>query len=131
MTDTTDYADLENDLRQTRERLRGEIEQRLLDSEANAYEDIAHRVHDAGEASVSDLLKGLEFDRIQNESREIEAVEHALTKFDNNQYGICEDCGTQIRIERLRAEPTATRCINCQQKHETEFEEGARSTHSL
>jgi RNA polymerase-binding protein DksA len=131
MNATTDYAELENDLRQRRESLRAEIEQRLLESEASSYEDVAHRVRDAGEASVSDLLKGLEFDRIQNESREIEAVEHALTKFDNNQYGICEDCGIRIPIERLRAEPTAIRCVNCQQKHETEYEEGARRTDSL
>lgn len=124
------FAQLENTLRARRETLRGEIERRLAESGEERYRDIAHRVRDAGEASVSDFLKGLGFQQIERLSRELESVEHALTKFDNSQYGLCEDCGALIGIERLRAQPDARRCVACQEKHEIEFG-GARGTASL
>ncbi|HET6725264.1 MAG TPA: TraR/DksA C4-type zinc finger protein [Gammaproteobacteria bacterium] len=131
MTEHKDFAELENTLRERREALRGNIERHLMEAEEDQYRDIAHRVRDAGEASVYDLIKGLEFERIETESRELEAVEHALIKFDNSQYGLCEDCGRRIQLERLRAEPTAMRCITCQEKREIEFGGGERGTATL
>jgi RNA polymerase-binding protein DksA len=128
MPEQDNYAELQQTLRERREELRGEVEQRLLEAEGDRYQDIAHRVRDAGEASVADLIKGLEFERIETGSRELEAVEHALAKFENGQYGICEDCGRRIEVERLRAEPTAPRCLECQEKHEIEFESRERPT---
>ncbi|HET7586933.1 MAG TPA: TraR/DksA C4-type zinc finger protein [Gammaproteobacteria bacterium] len=128
MRDNKDYAELENTLRERREAVREEIERHLAEAEEDQYRDIAHRVRDAGEASVYDLIKGLEFERIETESREMEAVEHALIKFDNSQYGLCEDCGREIRLERLQAEPTALRCLECQEKHENEFESRRRAS---
>ncbi|HET7308094.1 MAG TPA: TraR/DksA C4-type zinc finger protein [Gammaproteobacteria bacterium] len=126
MAEAADYGEMENALRQQRAELRGAIEQQLLESEEDQFRDIAHRVRDAGEASVYDLVKSLEFDSIERESRELESVEHALTKFDNGQYGRCENCGVHIERERLRAEPTALRCLACQEKHEIEFESRRR-----
>lgn len=125
----SEYVELENTLRGNRAVLRADIEQHLLEAEQDQYRDIAHRVRDAGEDSVYDLVKGLEFDRIETESRELEAVERALAKLTASQYGLCEDCGRHITLERLKAEPTATRCIECQEKHELEF--GSRRSTSL
>ncbi|HET7371455.1 MAG TPA: TraR/DksA C4-type zinc finger protein [Gammaproteobacteria bacterium] len=128
MPEQNDYRDLQNTLRERREALRQQIEQHLAEAEEDQYRDVAHRVRDAGEASVYDLVKGLEFERIETESREMEAVEHALIKFDNSQYGLCEDCGRPIGRERLEAEPTALRCLECQEKHENEFESRRRAS---
>jgi RNA polymerase-binding transcription factor DksA len=33
-------------------------------------------------------------------------------------YGRCADCGLEIPFERLKAEPAALRCIDCQRVHE-------------
>ena len=38
-------------------------------------------------------------------------VEHALTKIDNGIYGVCEKCGKDIPLERLKAIPEAEYCI--------------------
>lgn len=122
------YAELENTLRQRRETLLGEIEQHLLESEEDRYRDIAHRVRDTGEASVADLIKGLDFQHSERLTRELEAVDRALLKFESGQYGLCEDCGTHIAIDRLRAEPQAARCITCQEKHEIDFESRRRAS---
>lgn len=126
--ETSVYVELENTLRQRREALLGEIEQHLLESEEDRYRDIAHRVRDSGEASVADMLKGLDFQQSERLTRELEAVDRALLKFENSQYGLCEDCGTRIAIDRLRAEPEATRCIACQEKHEIDFESRRRAS---
>ncbi|HET7569442.1 MAG TPA: TraR/DksA C4-type zinc finger protein [Gammaproteobacteria bacterium] len=126
MSQSADYSEMENALRQQRTELRGEIEGQLLESEQDQFRDIAHRVRDAGEASVYDLVKGLEFENIERASRELELVEHALTKFDKGQYGLCEECGAHIEPERLRAEPAALRCLPCQEKYEIEFESRRR-----
>lgn len=41
-------------------------------------------------------------------------VERALARLEIGGYGICEDCSRNISLERLRALPEATRCVNCQ-----------------
>ncbi len=40
-------------------------------------------------------------------------VEHALEKFDQGTYGVCENCGAEIPEVRLEAKPAARLCINC------------------
>lgn len=41
-------------------------------------------------------------------------VERALDRVVDGTYGECEDCGLRIPAERLRYQPDATRCIECQ-----------------
>ena len=40
-------------------------------------------------------------------------VEHALAKFDQDTYGICENCARPIAPARLEAKPEARLCIDC------------------
>jgi RNA polymerase-binding transcription factor DksA len=40
-------------------------------------------------------------------------VEHALSKFEDETYGLCEKCGQLIDPARLEALPQATLCISC------------------
>ena len=43
-----------------------------------------------------------------------EQVEHALQRVREGAYGMCESCGRRIPQERLRYQPAATRCVECQ-----------------
>ncbi len=45
-------------------------------------------------------------------------VEKALKKFEQNEYGLCDDCGSWIKYERLLARPTADLCIFCKEESE-------------
>ncbi|HUU96421.1 MAG TPA: TraR/DksA family transcriptional regulator [Phycisphaerae bacterium] len=45
---------------------------------------------------------------------EIREVDDALERVRIGQYGRCVDCAAPIRADRLRAVPTARRCISCQ-----------------
>jgi RNA polymerase-binding transcription factor DksA len=41
-------------------------------------------------------------------------VERALERVKAGAYGQCEDCGHRIPAERLKYQPAATRCVECQ-----------------
>jgi RNA polymerase-binding transcription factor DksA len=43
-----------------------------------------------------------------------EQVERALERLREGAYGVCEGCGRHIPQERLKFQPAATRCVECQ-----------------
>jgi DnaK suppressor protein len=44
---------------------------------------------------------------------QLASVEHALKKFEEGTYGLCDNCGRRISPERLEALPQATLCLDC------------------
>ena len=54
-------------------------------------------------------LEGIEISEI----REIRQIDGALKRIAEGTYGVCSQCGGDIDPKRLRAMPTATRCISC------------------
>ena len=49
----------------------------------------------------------------------IERIDDALRKIEQHSYGLCDRCGEPINVERLKAIPYATLCIECQETLET------------
>ena len=43
-----------------------------------------------------------------------EQVERALERLRDGSYGVCEGCGRRIPEARLKYQPAATRCVECQ-----------------
>lgn len=70
-----------------------------------------HMADDATEAF--DQAASLALHR--NEQTLLAQVDAALARMDRGEYGVCERCGTEIDIARLRAIPHAELCIRCQQ----------------
>ncbi len=52
------------------------------------------------------------------ESKLIKKVKNALQRIENGTFGICEKCGEEINIERLKARPVTAQCIDCKTKEE-------------
>jgi len=52
------------------------------------------------------------------ESKLIKKIKQALERIENDTYGICETCGEEISIKRLKARPVTTQCIECKAKEE-------------
>jgi DnaK suppressor protein len=52
------------------------------------------------------------------ESRELEQIEHALSRIVKGAYGRCEFCGGKIAEARLNALPYTNTCIDCQRENE-------------
>jgi DnaK suppressor protein len=55
------------------------------------------------------------------DSREFEAIRSALQRIHGDGYGLCNDCQAAIPFERLRVEPQALRCADCQARHERQL----------
>jgi DnaK suppressor protein len=43
----------------------------------------------------------------------VHAIDDALHRIEDGSYGTCADCGTTIPTDRLRARPSAIRCVTC------------------
>ncbi|MCK4390651.1 MAG: RNA polymerase-binding protein DksA [Desulfobacterales bacterium] len=57
--------------------------------------------------------------RIRDRERKlIMKIREALERIDNGTYGICEICGSDISIKRLKARPVTTQCIDCKTREE-------------
>ena len=57
--------------------------------------------------------------RIRDRERKlIKKIRGALTRLDNGTYGICDECGEDIGVPRLKARPVTKLCINCKSKQE-------------
>jgi DnaK suppressor protein len=52
------------------------------------------------------------------EHKLIKKIKKALERIENKTFGICEQCEEEISIERLKARPVTTLCINCKSKEE-------------
>ena len=52
------------------------------------------------------------------ERRLIRKIQSALQRIDDGTYGICEECGEEIGVARLKARPVTRLCINCKAKQE-------------
>lgn len=52
------------------------------------------------------------------ESKLIKKIKKALERIENGTFGICESCGEDISIKRLKARPVTSQCIDCKSKEE-------------
>ena len=59
--------------------------------------------------------------RIRDRERKlITKIDEALGRIEDGSYGKCEECGQDIGIERLRARPVTTLCIDCKSLQEAQ-----------
>ncbi|MHB1592067.1 MAG: TraR/DksA family transcriptional regulator [Sulfuricella sp.] len=114
-------AQLKQSLEKRRQLLLEEIRDELARSGEQHYVDLAGRVPDLGDESVADMLADLGAAIVDRQIVEVRAIEATLSRLASGDYGSCVDCGADIPLERLRAYPTAVRCISCQSIHEKTF----------
>jgi DnaK suppressor protein len=59
--------------------------------------------------------------RIQYRNRQlIRELRGALIRIEDGSFGICEECGDDIGVGRLKVHPMATLCVNCKRKLESQ-----------
>lgn len=65
--------------------------------------------------------------RIRDRERKLlSKIKAAIERIEGNTYGICDDCGEDIDIQRLEARPVTTLCIECKTRQEHEEKSQAR-----
>ncbi len=88
----------------------------LTQIDAEGGNNLGYGNHMADDASEA-FEQAKEMALHQNAQELLEKVNHALARFEQGAYGICELCKTDIDPARLKALPYATLCLRCQQRH--------------
>jgi len=94
--------------------LRNEIASALSRSDSPGAARLANHLEEIDDEAVADLETGIELAEIERDMRELRRAKDALRRLDTPEFGVCTDCGAEIPFARLAAEPTATRCVDCQ-----------------
>lgn len=79
-------------------------------------------VEEAAELFGKDMLANIS----DNWARELREIDNALVKMEKDDYGLCSDCGNGIGAARLKALPSASLCIDCQEKQDNAETTNAR-----
>ena len=114
---TTNFNILRSRLESERERLLEEMEQSKASvnpaEERREGSPFGKREEEATE--TLELEKRLALEKRIRE--QLADVEHALHKFEEGTYGLCDSCGQPIDPARLEALPQASLCVNCKVKN--------------
>jgi DnaK suppressor protein len=101
-----------------------ELRQALLSQRRKLFERVAHAEEDLRWLDTHVAAESVEEGQEENIARllarlddlgraEMEAIDRALARIASGDYGVCEECGERIPLERLRVLPTAARCVPC------------------
>jgi DnaK suppressor protein len=104
---TTELKRFDNVLRTKATELKNAIRNReAIAIETNS--DLMDQIQHATERELA-------LDRLQRESNIAREVRAALSRIQNNTFGVCLDCETEIGLKRLTAVPWTRSCIVCQE----------------
>ncbi len=101
-----------------RRRLTGKV-RRTVDRAADraaAADELSHVPTHAADRDSEGLDREMALEA--NREQMLEAIDGALARIEEGSYGRCEDCGEEIPGVRLDALPFASRCVQCEEKHQ-------------
>ncbi len=100
------YDALRQQLGQQKTELSARLERIKANLRRGYHADSKERAKELEDSEVVDALG--------NEARqEIRRISAALRRMDNGEYGLCTECGAEIKYGRLEAHPCANECIDC------------------
>ena len=113
----TNFGELRTRLESERKRLIGELDQLQADGRPvevrREGSPFGKREEEATESF--ELEKRLAVEK-QTKDHLVD-IEHALHKFEEGTYGLCDSCGHPIAPARLEALPQASLCVECKAKN--------------
>jgi len=98
----TKLRDLQQQLKSRLERVEGHIKHQGGPLSADFEEQAVERQNDEVVFALDDSL-----------SDELIAIEAALERIKNDEFGVCVKCGEEIETARLDAIPFAATCVGC------------------
>ncbi len=113
--------ELQERLANRRQALRAEIQRELANSDDPRVTGFMNQLVATEDWVLADILSDLDIATVTRDVGELAEVDVALARIAEGSYGTCSDCGEPIGWPRLNAQPTAERCIACQQKLEVRF----------
>jgi DnaK suppressor protein len=88
---------------------------RATDSELLSF---GERTQEVGDWPSLEGLDETQVAMLKAELAELSDIDAALSRLGAGSYGACVSCGASISPERLTAQPTAIRCLACQEESE-------------
>lgn len=118
MIDQQQALDFKLRLRERAQQLREELQRTRAKSIDESPTQVEERGRDSGDESFATLIVDTNLTEMERDVDELRMIDSALQRITSGTYGTCDDCGTAIPLARLEAEPTAERCIQCQELYE-------------
>jgi len=105
---------LKKNLLKMREEILKEIDQNVRSGRNIPERDVGDFYDDV------DIEKGRQMIHLlgERERQKLNAIDNALEKIADGEYGFCEECGEEINKKRLKVIPFAKYCIRCQSEME-------------
>jgi DnaK suppressor protein len=75
-------------------------------------------IPDLVDRASSEADRALELRTRDRQRKLIAKIDSALRRIELGEYGYCEETGEPIGVKRLEARPTATLCLEAQERHE-------------
>tara|TARA_R110002049_G_scaffold4601_5_gene32668 strand:- start:923412 stop:923840 length:429 start_codon:yes stop_codon:yes gene_type:complete len=92
---------------------------RALEGDLSLLQELhQQKTGDVLDAAADTVQDELNSQLVEVESRELQALDEAIARMDQGNYGKCDGCGKSIPLTRLRAVPYATDCIDCRRRAE-------------
>ncbi|HUO05123.1 MAG TPA: TraR/DksA C4-type zinc finger protein [Candidatus Binataceae bacterium] len=126
-----DFTERTQQLRNLLRELRAHEVERLKDSRRDEVEDLISEPSDDLEIARADEDHELHASLVSRSEDRLRAIEAALGRLDDDRYGTCETCGTQIPLNRLRVLPFTPYCTDCAQSREKSRATGDLDKHAL
>jgi DnaK suppressor protein len=109
--------ELRSRLESERKRILGELEQIEIDARPS---EVRREGSPFGKRE-EEATESLELEKRLAVEKRVKAnlaeIEHALHKYEEGTYGLCDSCGQPIAAGRLEALPQASLCVDCKEKN--------------
>lgn len=112
------YRELADKLHAQRYSLYEQVKEHVRESEDDRAIDLRSQLNDEGDLSVADLSRDMKLEQIDREIEQLREVDAAELRMEKGTYGYCVECDREIKPARLQVQPTASRCLECQQLYE-------------
>ncbi len=84
----------------------------------NEMNDSAGNFPDPADRATAESDRNFELRIRDRERKLLSKIKKALTRIEEEEFGICDDCGDDISDARLEARPVTTLCIACKTNQE-------------
>ena len=105
-----------------------ELHNLLIDQANELLENSMRAMHELTESqdmdpdeldiAISTTSRELSLRFADRERKMLKKIEKSLHRFDEGEYGSCNNCGEAIGVKRLRFRPVASLCIDCKTEQE-------------